>query len=319
MPTISVIIPCHNGQDYILDALNSVAAQTFGDFECVVIDDCSSDGSRDLIADFAKNDDRFRYILRSENGGASRARNDGIEAALGAWITFLDADDLYVSSRLETLLNIARENDAAVVADNQIVVDYLSDKAGREAFGFMRAQTVEITQEFYFKNSANMWSLLNPGYMKPMFSSTFLKGGGLRFDPSLKTGEDFMLFSEAVALRPRFIGTSYAGYVYRRRGESLSGAGGRHMDRQLAIPDTLIARHGDALSERSKAGLLRKKTQSARLLVLSKVLAQVRAKRFDQAIREALLMPSFALVLPPLMLRKFGFVGRRLPAGTFSR
>ena len=96
----SVVIPLWNKRDTIAATVASALAQTHRDFELVIVDDGSSDGSPDALADFA--DDRLRLISQPHAGPGS-ARNAGIEASLGDWIAFLDADDLWLSHHLAEL------------------------------------------------------------------------------------------------------------------------------------------------------------------------------------------------------------------------
>lgn len=96
---ISIIVPCYNYGHFIAETLDSVGAQTLSSWECIVVDDGSTDNSREVISSFVAADSRFRYI-RKESAGVSAARNTGIRAARGACIQFLDADDLMESGKL---------------------------------------------------------------------------------------------------------------------------------------------------------------------------------------------------------------------------
>ena len=99
MPTFSVIIPLYNKSAYICHTIDSVLAQSFGDFEIIVIDDGSSDNGPELVRIIA--DPRVKLISQA-NGGVSIARNNGIAQAKGEWICFLDADDWYHPAYLAT-------------------------------------------------------------------------------------------------------------------------------------------------------------------------------------------------------------------------
>lgn len=98
-PAISVIIPTYNRSGLIGDAIASVIAQTFADFELIVVDDCSSDDSAAVVAEFT--DPRVRLIALKDNGGSNAARNAGIRAARAPILCFLDSDDLYLPGKLE--------------------------------------------------------------------------------------------------------------------------------------------------------------------------------------------------------------------------
>lgn len=99
-PFFTVIIPAHGRADALEKTLASVEAQSFADFECLVIDDASSDGTKlhTLVAGLS--DPRFRYHRRLTNGGGGAARNTGIEMARGAFVAFLDSDDLFLPEKL---------------------------------------------------------------------------------------------------------------------------------------------------------------------------------------------------------------------------
>lgn len=103
VPTISVIIPAYNAERYLDQALDSVLCQTFQDFECIVVDDGSTDSTPQIVAR------RERVVgLRQDNQGASAARNTGIHASRGEFLTFLDADDLWYPERLKIQLEFHR-------------------------------------------------------------------------------------------------------------------------------------------------------------------------------------------------------------------
>jgi len=99
---ISIIIPCYNGSNFIINTLKSVQEQTYQNWECVIVDDGSKDSSKNTIQNFIGSDNRFIYHYQ-ENKGLSGARNTGMEIATGAYIYFLDADDLISTDSLENL------------------------------------------------------------------------------------------------------------------------------------------------------------------------------------------------------------------------
>lgn len=98
MPEVSVITPTYNRADVLPRALESVKRQTYRDYEHLVIDDGSTDDTEDVVADYA---DEVEYIELDRNRGPAAARNRGIEAARGAYVSFLDSDDEYLPHRLE--------------------------------------------------------------------------------------------------------------------------------------------------------------------------------------------------------------------------
>lgn len=103
---VSVIMPVYNAEQYLGEAVNSILNQTHRNLELIAVDDGSTDRSTLILRTFAEQDARVRYI-EGDHGGACRARNIAIEAAKGEWIVAMDADDVSVPHRIETLLNAA--------------------------------------------------------------------------------------------------------------------------------------------------------------------------------------------------------------------
>jgi glycosyltransferase involved in cell wall biosynthesis len=108
MPLISVIINIRNGATTLREAIDSVLAQTFHDWELILWDDCSTDASASLVASY--NDPRIHYFLSPEDVSLGKARNDAIQHAEGEWISFLDQDDVWLSHKLEKQIALAGED-----------------------------------------------------------------------------------------------------------------------------------------------------------------------------------------------------------------
>ena len=100
-PLVSIIIPCYNRADIIEPAIASVQAQTFQDWELIVLDDGSSDNIRGIMTKFMETDPRIRLVCHTQNQGEPAARNTGISVALGRFIAFLDSDDEWLPEKLE--------------------------------------------------------------------------------------------------------------------------------------------------------------------------------------------------------------------------
>ena len=115
MPEISVIVPVYNTAPYLKACLDSLLAQSFRDFEAILVDDGSTDESPAILASYAEKDARFRVITRA-NGGLSAARNTGVAAATGAYLAFLDSDDAYDPAFLEKMTGKAISEDLDLVA-----------------------------------------------------------------------------------------------------------------------------------------------------------------------------------------------------------
>ncbi len=108
MPAVSVITPAYNAAPFIAETIESVRAQTFDDWELVIVDDGSTDATNDLIAEYRERDGRIR-LLHQANAGPSSARNHAMRAARGAFFAFLDSDDVWDPEYLERQLAVFRD------------------------------------------------------------------------------------------------------------------------------------------------------------------------------------------------------------------
>ena len=119
---ISIIVPVYNAGNYISKTIENVTAQTYTDWELLLVDDCSKDKSCEIIEEeirrFEKSGnekDKIRLLKQKENAGAANARNRGIDESRGRYIAFLDADDVWHPEKLEKELNFMQEKDAGFV------------------------------------------------------------------------------------------------------------------------------------------------------------------------------------------------------------
>ena len=112
MPAVSVILSVYNGEKYLAEAIDSILAQTFSDFELIIVDDGSSDSTASIARAYAQRDSRIRFMQLARNMGLADARNHGIAAARGEFATMMDADDISLPQRLEKQVGFLRANPA---------------------------------------------------------------------------------------------------------------------------------------------------------------------------------------------------------------
>ncbi len=116
---ISIIVPVYNAKKYILKTIETVREQTFTDWELLLVDDCSSDGSGELIKEYIDNnpplEKKIRYIRHERNKGAAGTRNTGLKEANGRYIAFLDADDIWYPEKLSVEMQFMEKHDAGLV------------------------------------------------------------------------------------------------------------------------------------------------------------------------------------------------------------
>ena len=109
---VSVVMPAHNSQSSLSESVQSVLAQTYRDWELIIVDDASRDGTLVLARQLASNDPRIRVLPLEQNVGVAEARNRGIGAALGQYLAFLDSDDLWLPNKLQVQIDFMRSSSA---------------------------------------------------------------------------------------------------------------------------------------------------------------------------------------------------------------
>jgi glycosyltransferase involved in cell wall biosynthesis len=116
VPRVSVIIPTYNRAALVKEAVSSVLAQTLPDFELLVVDDASTDGTREALAAFGG---KIRVLSRPSRGGVAAARNTGIAAAQGEWLAFLDSDDLWLPQKLARQMAFMKANPELLLSQTE--------------------------------------------------------------------------------------------------------------------------------------------------------------------------------------------------------
>ena len=114
-PLVSVIMPAYNAEKYIAEAIQSVISQTYPNWELIILDDGSTDGTAGIAESFAKSDHRIHSLQNPQNMGVARTRNRGFDLANGEWIALLDSDDIWHRDKLEKQLTAAKETDAEIL------------------------------------------------------------------------------------------------------------------------------------------------------------------------------------------------------------
>lgn len=107
---ISIIIPVYNASSFLMDTIKSIKEQTYENWEAIFVDDCSKDNSVEIIKKERKKDNRIKLIQNESNSGAAITRNNGIDAANGRYLCFLDADDKWHPEKLEKQIKFMKEN-----------------------------------------------------------------------------------------------------------------------------------------------------------------------------------------------------------------
>ncbi len=208
MVKVSIILPVYNVEQYLKQCLDSITTQTFKDIEIIIVNDCSTDNSLQIINEYQQKDSRIILINLEKNGGVSNARNEGIKIAKGKYISFVDSDDWVKQDFIKILFNNIENHKCDVFAGSF---------------------------SFYDDNTSNFYNYKHPDYIKEyksytdllllpnytcmtwykIYSRDFLIRNNLFFDSNLKIKEDCLFFYKLILSKPKIIFDNIPLYFYR--------------------------------------------------------------------------------------------------------
>ena len=209
MPKFSIIMPGYNVEDYIERAVKSVLNQSFSDYELIIVNDGSTDNTKEICNSFK---DKRISVIHKKNGGLSDARNEGVKKAKGEYIIFIDSDDYWDKDLLKEINKSLENNPDLVrfqireVTDKNEKTDYketpFKNKSGEEAF--------ELITKYHFVENAWAYAIKREYYLKEKFE--FKKGA---------IHEDYGLTPLIIIKASKVNSISYIGYNYCIRSNSL--------------------------------------------------------------------------------------------------
>lgn len=134
-PLITIVIPLYNAEKYIADTMDNIINQTYQNYELIVVDDCSTDKSRNIVKKYEQEYSKIKLIESELNfGGPARPRNIGVENAKGEYIAFLDADDVWLPEKLEKQLEFMQINDLNFSSHGAVLIDEKSEQIKSTSF-----------------------------------------------------------------------------------------------------------------------------------------------------------------------------------------
>lgn len=209
-PVISVIVPVYKAERYLNECIDSILAQTFSNFELILVDDGSPDRSGEICDQYAAKDKRIR-VIHKPNGGVSSARNAGLDIARGEWITFVDADDMIAPDMLEKLFNKAEQENADIVTCD---------------FKFLYPDGHTKIEHAYYWHDNSEQSLAE--YMLTTWTVTWgcvinraiIKANNIFFDVQLSINEDFIFIIRCILHASKIATIQVPLYFYRQQHES---------------------------------------------------------------------------------------------------
>lgn len=218
-PLVSVVIPVYNVEKYLGMCLDAISAQTYQNWETVLIDDGSKDASGAICDEYAKKDPRFR-VVHKENGGVSRARNLGIETAQGKYLVFVDSDDIVSANYLEEMVKAGETYGSDLVL------------CGFARFNDEWEKTYQLTRfyvamfrdvnQFLLLYTTPRTNMFGVSIWAKLFRRDMLMEHNLRFDPGISYEEDCNFIADVIPHVRTIAALGEPMYRYRQMEESLS-------------------------------------------------------------------------------------------------
>lgn len=203
---VSIITPMYNSEKYIGRAITSVLSQTYPYWEMIIVDDCSSDKSTQIVEEFAEQDSRVKLIVLDQNSGAAVTRNTAIENASGRYIAFLDSDDLWYENKLKLQLKFMEENNYAFVFG-------CYEKINEEG------QLVSVATVSKKVGYSDLLKLTNIGCLTVIYDTSVLDK---QYMPLIRKRQDLGLWLKLLKLVPYGYGMKQVLAQYQLRSDSIS-------------------------------------------------------------------------------------------------
>lgn len=217
-PKISVITPVHDSEEYLRRCVDSILSQTLEDIEVILIDDASEDGSFGILKSYADSDPRVLIIKLDENKGPGGARNLGIEAARGEYLSFVDSDDMIAPDFLELLYAKAAETSADIIKGSCFEV-FANDLDSESGMLKMRHQNDFISRSM--RSGKSICEFFSNWHFSAVYRRDFIIKNNIRYGNTI-VGEDSVFLLMAGVLSDSFVFEPSAKYYHYHREESQS-------------------------------------------------------------------------------------------------
>jgi succinoglycan biosynthesis protein ExoO len=311
--SVSVVIAAYNAEAFISRAIASALTQTLPPCEVLVVDDCSTDGTRAVLDAAAQKNPAIRVIAMPRNGGPSAARNAGFAQAQGDWLAVLDADDAFAPTRLATLTAFAELSGADLVADDLAYYDAVAGCVSANGIGDTIVPDGPLSLRDYLAHNLADGRGIDWGLLKPIFRRDTLSARHIAYDPAVRHGEDFRLVVDLLLSGAQFRVLPQPLYLYTQRQGAVSGrpSGMTRTTiayRKLKDAALTLARDPRIASDPEIVRLLEKRASGlARLDDAHFISTSLRAGAFGEIAVRTARDPSFL----PFMLRQIGRAMRR--------
>lgn len=205
---VSIIMPSYNTGRFIAESIKSVQGQTYGNWELIIVDDCSIDNTDEIVAEFK--DERIIYLKNEVNLGAAVSRNRALREAKGRWIAFLDSDDLWLPKKLEKQVSFMKENGYAFSYTNYVEINEVSEQTGVKVTG-----PKHITKR-------GMYNYCWPGCLTVMYDASVV---GLIQIEDIKKNNDYAMWLKVCKKADCYLLDEYLAEYRKGRSGSISTHG----------------------------------------------------------------------------------------------
>lgn len=231
MPEFSVIVPVYKVEKYLDRCIGSILAQTFSDFELILIDDGSPDNSGQICDEYAGKDNRI-HVIHKENGGVSTARNAGLDIAQGKFIVFVDSDDEVAPNYLELLSS----KKADVVISGITNLDPNNNVQHYLEFTGQDLNEIDLDCIRRLRDSRAIFCVYSKKYKKEI-----IENAGLRFNNAVSLGEDTLFFVHYLLRCNSLSFVSGTPYLYHKyTHETLSALGPSYVDKSIFVNELIL-------------------------------------------------------------------------------
>lgn len=219
MPKFSIIVPIYNTEKYLHSCIDSILAQTFNDFELLLIDDGSTDSSSYICDEYAIRDCRVR-VFHKDNGGVSFARNVGLKNAVGEYLAFVDSDDCVSVNWLTTYASMIQQYNYPDICFQEF--KYVRTSRDFIESGNTKKNEISVYEEHFITFFENHeWELLTATCSK-IIKKKLVSENNIFFEEQLSNCEDFLFFYDILLYAEKIVYSPLVGYFYRVVPNSLS-------------------------------------------------------------------------------------------------
>lgn len=200
---VSIITPSWNCARFVEETIQSILAQTYGNWELIFQDDCSKDNTKEIVSQYAANDVRIKYECNAKNSGAAITRNNALKRANGKWIAFLDSDDIWLPTKLEEQVKFMVNNNISFSYHKYIEID----EEGKELGVLVSGKTIV--------NKVDMYACCWPGCLSVIYNADII---GLVQIQDVRKNNDTALWLRVIEKANCYLLPQILGQYRRRKG-----------------------------------------------------------------------------------------------------